>query len=92
MPDSAVHMVMRGMVQGVGFRFFVREQASRFGVRGWVKNLSDGSVEVYAEGDEETLSEFIERVEEGPRFGRVTDMEMERLEPSHVFTGFSIQF
>lgn len=92
MPEGAVHMVARGMVQGVGFRFFVRDQASRFNVTGWVKNLPDGSVEVYAEGDEEMLSAFIERVKEGPRFGRVTNMELERLEPSHAYTGFGIQF
>ena len=92
MPLGAVHMVVRGMVQGVGFRFFVRQLASRLEVTGWVKNLPDGAVEICAEGEEPTLASFIERVKEGPRFGRVADVEMERIEPSRSRSGFTIEF
>jgi acylphosphatase len=92
MPESAIHMIVRGMVQGVGFRFFVRQLASRFGVNGWVKNLPDGSVEVYAEGEENVLSPFIESVEAGPRFGRVTGVQKEQVAPSNSHTGFNIEF
>jgi acylphosphatase len=92
MSTRAVHMIVRGMVQGVGFRFFVREKASRFAIDGWVRNLPDGSVEVYAEGDEEPLSGFIARIEEGPRFGHVSDVETDWPEPTHSFDGFEITF
>jgi acylphosphatase len=92
MPESAIHMIVRGMVQGVGFRFFVRREASRFGVTGWVKNLPDGSVEVYAEGEENALSPFIESVEEGPRFSRVKGVEKERVTPTHSHSGFGIEY
>lgn len=92
MAASAVHLVARGRVQGVGFRFYVREQASRYGVKGWVRNRADGSVEVLAEGKKETLQEFIEVIREGPRFGSVSDLEIDWEEPSGDFTSFSIEF
>ncbi len=92
MVDSAIHMTARGRVQGVGFRFFVREQASRYGVKGWVKNRADGSVEILAEGDRATLLEFMERIREGPRFGRISDLDVEWMEPSRDFAGFTIEF
>lgn len=92
MVDSAIHLIARGRVQGVGFRFFVREQAARYGVNGWVKNCVDGSVEILAEGDRETLLEFMEIVREGPRFGRVFDLDLEWVAPSHDYTSFSIEF
>ena len=92
MPDGAVHMVVRGRVQGVGFRFFARDEALQYGVTGWVKNLPDGSVEVYAEGEGEVLSAFIERMKEGPGLGYVTDVEVERRAPYRAYTGFRIEF
>ncbi len=92
MAENAVHIVARGRVQGVGFRFFVREQAARYGVRGWVRNKADGSVEILAEGKREILQNFVEVVREGPRFGRVSDLVVDWVEPSNDFTGFNIEF
>jgi acylphosphatase len=90
--SSAVHMIARGRVQGVGFRFFVRDKAARFGVRGWVRNMPDGSVEIHAEGSKEQLDEFITAVKEGPLFGHVSDLELEQIEPTNDYTTFSIEF
>lgn len=92
MPDRSVHMTVRGRVQGVGFRFFVREQASRYRLKGWVRNLADGAVEVYAEGDEVVLADFVERVESGPRFGHVTDVSREYGPIAGEYDDFSIKF
>ncbi len=92
MPDRSVHMVVRGRVQGVGFRFFTREHASRCGLAGWVKNLDDGAVEIYAEGDEIVLDDFVERIEHGPRFGHVADVEKEYGEVSGDYSDFTIEF
>jgi acylphosphatase len=92
MVDSAIHMTARGRVQGVGFRFFVRVQAARYGVKGWVRNRADGSVEILAEGDRDTLLEFMETVREGPRFGRVSDLDVEWVEPFRDYTSFNIEF
>jgi acylphosphatase len=92
MADSAVHMIARGRVQGVGFRFYVREQAARFGVKGWVRNCADGSVEIHAEGKKEILDDFIDIIREGPRFGRVSDLDTDWTDPDGRYMGFRIEF
>ena len=89
---KAVHMIAYGRVQGVGFRFFVRDQASTYGIKGWVKNLYDGSVEIHAEGEKKILDVFIERVRKGPVFGHVSELTFDWIEPTNSFNNFSIQF
>ena len=59
-------MIVSGDVQGVGFRYFVRETARTLDVRGWTKNLEDGSVEIEAVGDPAMMAEFRRRVGAGP--------------------------
>ncbi len=61
-------------MQGVGFRWFVRETARRLGLAGWVKNRADGTVEIAAEGDEGSLAQLSAAVREGPPGSRVTDV------------------
>ncbi len=92
MLKSAVRAVAHGKVQGVGFRFFVRENASRFGLNGWVKNRADGTVELYVEGDDANVREFLKKVEKGPTFGHVSDLEVEWTESQNEYTGFDITF
>ena len=60
------HWIVVGKVQGVGFRWFVREQARRWGVRGWVRNRPDGSVEIAASGSDESLAGLLAAVKRGP--------------------------
>jgi acylphosphatase len=62
----AAHLKVVGKVQGVGFRWFARVAARRLQISGWVKNLSDGSVEVAASGREDKLGEFRELLGRGP--------------------------
>ena len=76
---SALHVVVRGRVQGVGFRWFVREQARPLGVAGWVRNRPDGCVEVAASGDADVLSRFRGLLREGPPGASVTAID--ELEP-----------
>lgn len=64
-----------GIVQGVGFRWFVREQARRIGVAGWVRNRPDGSVEVLATGDDRQLQLLRTELERGPRGAVVEKLE-----------------
>lgn len=64
--------IVSGRVQGVGFRFFAQRAACQAGVRGWVRNAPDGSVETFAEGEEQAVRLYIEKLREGPRLGRVT--------------------
>ena len=67
--------IVHGTVQGVGYRFFTCTCADALGVRGWVKNLPDGTVEVHAEGDEEQLKEFEFDLSRGARYARVSRVE-----------------
>ena len=69
-----MHAIVKGMVQGVGYRFFVIRQAEILGLTGWVKNLSDGSVEVVAEGFREILDELVKELWKGPSAAHVSDV------------------
>lgn len=73
--DVARTYVISGRVQGVGFRYFAERVAHELGIRGYVKNLSSGSVEIYAIGDEQSLMELKRQLAEGPRSARVTVVE-----------------
>jgi acylphosphatase len=78
-----------GRVQGVGFRWFAVEAASREGIGGWVRNLPDGRVEVVAEGDAEAVERFERLVRRGPASARVDDVETDILAPTGRLHGFS---
>lgn len=72
---SAVRFVAHGLVQGVGYRWFVWREAERLGLRGVVRNLPDGSVEVIAEGVTEALDRLERALSEGPTVARVDRVE-----------------
>ncbi len=71
----AKRYLISGRVQGVGYRFFAEDWANQLGLCGYVKNLWDGNVEVYAIGDAVTLEEFKRQLAQGPRSARVTSVE-----------------
>jgi acylphosphatase len=66
-----LHFLIKGRVQGVGFRWFVHREASELALRGWVRNTEDGDVEVVASGTSEDLAELRESLRRGPRGSRV---------------------
>ncbi|QDP19836.1 acylphosphatase [Sphingomonas xanthus] len=70
-----------GRVQGVFFRAWVREQAEGLGLAGWVRNCADGTVEAELEGEEDVVSQMIDRMQSGPPLARVDDLEVEASEP-----------
>ncbi|MDD3145871.1 MAG: acylphosphatase [Candidatus Riflebacteria bacterium] len=70
-----VRLVIRGRVQGVGFRRYVDKQAQSLGVGGWVRNNPDGSVETEAEGDSQMIQQFKADMQKGPFFSRVDEVE-----------------
>lgn len=72
---------VRGYVQGVGFRWFVQREASRLGLSGWVANLSDGSVEVVAEGADADLDQLVAALRQGPAGAAVSQVDV-RSEPA----------
>ena len=87
---AAVHIIVIGLVQGVGFRYYVHRHASRFGIKGYVRNLYNGDVEIEAEGERDALESFIREVRIGPRAAYVTDMKITWKEARETFLGFNI--
>ena len=85
-----LHALVRGLVQGVGFRAWARGVALELGLSGWVQNRSDGSVEVTAEGDEQSLRQFERRLNAGPRGADVSGVEAEYGAAQHRCNGFRI--
>lgn len=85
-----VLMIVSGVVQGVGFRWFVRQVAMRYGAKGYVKNLFDGSVEIYAEGDEVSLKAFYEEVRIGPRHADIGGVKVNWSEYTGKYNDFRI--
>jgi acylphosphatase len=81
-----------GKVQGVGYRYFARQAARAIGVRGWIRNLPDGSCEVQVAGTADTLQRFREELLRGPRGARVEGIEEERLVQVQAWQGFNIVF
>jgi acylphosphatase len=72
----AKHAVVRGVVQGVGFRWHAKERARELGLAGWVQNLPDGAVEVWAEGAAKGVEEFIAWLRHGPPAARVEAVDL----------------
>jgi acylphosphatase len=66
-----IHYMVRGRVQGVGFRWYVHREAAEIGLRGWVRNTVDGCVEIVAAGTPEQIAELKEAVKKGSRGSRV---------------------
>ena len=83
--------LVRGRVQGVGFRYFTHRAASRAGVHGWVRNHPDGSVEILAEGEAAALEQFEREVRQGPPGARVEGFSFSETPPGGAFTEFSIR-
>ncbi|HEV2484013.1 MAG TPA: acylphosphatase [Terracidiphilus sp.] len=79
-----LHFLIRGRVQGVGFRWFVHREASELDLRGWVRNTEDGDVEVVASGSAEDLAELRASLRRGPRGSRVDNLIEHYLDDSEA--------
>ena len=82
MERSARLVFVSGRVQGVGFRWFVRERAELHGVTGWVRNRRDGSVETWIEGPAAAIAALLTDLAQGPRLARVDDVDAREVEPT----------
>ena len=87
---SARNYVVRGRVQGVGYRYFAQRAAQKIGVQGFVRNLDDGNVDVYAVGSPEQLAEFAGLLWQGPRFAEVRGVDQTEAAVRSV-SGFQIE-
>lgn len=88
---QARRFIVRGRVQGVGFRWFVEREAHLLGIAGWVRNNHDGSVEVLAQGTRDQLSGLHSRLRDGPRAARVDAVEVSDATPNEGLSTFRIE-
>jgi len=88
---EAKRYIVRGRVQGVGFRWFVEREAHMLGIAGWVRNNHDGSVEVLAQGTRDQLSGLHGRLRQGPRAARVDAVEVSDATPAQGLSSFRIE-
>jgi acylphosphatase len=91
--EGARRFYVSGMVQGVGYRYFAQRAAQRLGLVGYVRNLGDGRVEVYAIGDSGALAQLRRELERGPRSAVVSSVAEEEAPLDLEFTrGFSVEY
>ena len=89
--EAGAHIVVEGLVQGVGFRYFVMRHAVRLGLNGFVQNLYNGEVDIEVEGDRQKLEELLRRVKSGPRSAQVTNVRVEWRESIHHLSSFEVR-
>ena len=89
--EKSLHCIVSGKVQGVYFRAFVQEQAQSLGLRGWVRNLKDGKVEILAQGAETAFTELKELLWQGSPRALVDMVEAEFIDYDKTYPGFEIR-
>lgn len=89
---SAFHARIYGRVQGVGFRYNTRREAVRRELTGWVRNLSDGSVEVVCEGETPKVESFASWLKKGPPGASVTDVDLQTVPYRGIYNRFTVEF
>jgi acylphosphatase len=86
-----LHIIVQGIVQGVGFRYFVYHHATKLGVKGWVRNVLNGDVEIEVEGDRSLLEIFIAELKVGPRSAHIKDLHIEWQPYENQYSSFEIR-
>jgi len=85
------HIRVVGLVRGVGFRSYARNYAKELALKGFVKNLNDGSVEIVVEGYEKQMSTFLQVLRKGPWGAKVEDLQIEWEDPTNEFNDFEVK-
>jgi acylphosphatase len=86
-----VHLLIKGRVQGVGYRANARRRAYQLDLKGWVRNLRDGSVEALVEGKKEQVDKFVRWCHRGPTMAHVQSIQVTEEEPTGEFSGFHVR-
>ncbi len=84
------HLIISGFVQGVGYRHFVRNNAQKLGLTGWVANVPDGKVETLLQGQKEKIEEMIRLCRKGPFLSEIENVDVEWRETEEEFSDFEI--
>ncbi|MDP7506784.1 MAG: acylphosphatase [Candidatus Woesearchaeota archaeon] len=87
-----LHLIIHGTVQGVFFRDFTKQQAKSLNITGYVKNQTGNSVELVAEGEEESLNQLLQLCKQGPSSAEVTNLNIKWEEYKNEFKEFSITY
>nr|WP_295972170.1 acylphosphatase [uncultured Bacillus sp.] len=87
-----LRIIVSGKVQGVGYRYFSQMKAAQYGIKGWAKNHTDGSVEIIAAGSNEQLEPFIEDLRKGNPFSKINYMEITEMDHADHFPSFTIKY
>jgi acylphosphatase len=87
-----LHAIVQGVVQGVGFRYFVVRNASALGLRGYTRNNETGDVEVVAQGPRQALERLLALLRRGPSAAYVDDVETIWRQPTEHFSGFNVRW
>jgi acylphosphatase len=90
--EKRIHIIVRGLVQGVGFRMFVHREASALQLSGWTRNLPDGTVEIEAQGSTALLDELVLRARRGPGRSNVAAIAVREIAPENAGTEFYIRY
>jgi acylphosphatase len=85
------HIFVSGMVHGVGYRSYARNHAKDLGLKGFVKNLRDGRVEIVAEGYDKQLQAFLQLLRKGSWGAKVKDIEIDWEEPTNEYADFAVE-
>ncbi|MCS6957597.1 MAG: acylphosphatase [Aquificaceae bacterium] len=88
----ALRVYVSGIVQGVGYRAFTKRLADSYGLSGWVRNLSDGRVEVFVQGDKEVVWSFLKELWKGPPAAQVDRMEVLKEVPKNEERDFTVRY
>jgi acylphosphatase len=87
-----INIRVHGRVQGVGFRYFTQRYANAYNIKGWVRNCTDGSVEILAQGDENDLDNFLQIIRKGPNYAGVTHIDSKEVKNPQLFKDFRVTF
>lgn len=91
MSNKRLHALVYGRVQGVGYRYFAKQQALNNGLKGWARNRKDRTVEILAEGNRQELEIFLSKLHEGPPASEVTKITTSWLPANGEFSHFKIR-
>ena len=86
----AVHISVYGEVQGTGFRSWSEEQAQKFSLSGWARKASDGSIEIFAQGEKEKINDFVSSCWDGPNMAFIDEVLVKDTNPDDSIDSFEI--
>ena len=89
---ASCYILTKGRVQGVGFRYYISRLADSLGLKGYVRNLDRGDVEIEVEGDKDIITGFLDELREGKMRNYIVDLQIQWNDYAHKYDSFNIAF